>query len=492
MFAPQTETTHTQNKETTESYTRITPSQFVLTHHPEFNISSISDDIECTVEGNSAQNYRTSDVQFIKFLDRTGVLIKDENGVYYCPGFKKRGENLSGKEVLFYKIIKALEDAYVFDEYKDADLEDDVYDHENIVKPSDIYTCNTDEKTSKKSKISSEALMEAHRKKWDLEFKTPEDRNKYYISRSKLYCQYVFLRRLAILYRETPLKEPLIKFFEFYDRYSSLKKAAFDLRVDALTHEDHNWSTGLHEWLMCASFREALNRTGGLVKGIEPNLPALQAYLPHRADDSINNTIYWSEFNWLDYQYLIRTKYERIIFRDTLEGHTGSVNREDQPSNRKAGWLTTFKSIPTESGFDATLLAIFQQVSTPMTLILETYKFYYSKILHDQTQEYGEHAKRFGFTATGKSTQSKTELDEFRSITLKKAHDEFKVWLRDLWMQSQILSIKENDTITLHYQANHILPIELEAELHLEEIPDSSQHNPGEMSASEGNLGMKK
>jgi hypothetical protein len=107
-------------------------------------------------------------------------------------------------------------------------------------------------------------------------------------------------------------------------------------------------------------------------------------------------------------------------------------------------------------------MTLLQQASTPYELIKETYKFYYSNMLHDQTERYGEHIARFGHTIKGKCTQ--TNIEEIKT-ELKETHDEFKIWLRDLWLQSQLIPLNHQEWVVFHYQEEKVLPLELEVEL---------------------------
>jgi hypothetical protein len=443
-----------------ESFIKFIPATFNRIYDPQFGQSFVSDDIECNPQLNSHRGYRQADFKFMKFLISAGILALKE-GCYVCLGFKKKGERDLPTHKLFYRVIDGLELAYITDEYIDLDLDDEIYDHGSIVRPCDLYTVHVNQRTGKKSKRLNEELMESHRLRWGLQFKSEEDRNNYYISRSKLYCQYVFLRRIAILYRDTPFKEPLEKFEEFYTRAG---KDTLNLRVEAVTYLGDNWSSGLHEWLMCASFKEALDRTSGKAagRGIMSCLPAVQASVSLRGENGKYAFCYWSEFNWLDYQFLIRSKYTNLIYRNNLEGHTGSINQSMVPLSRSVGWFSTFRPAPNELSFDRKLMTLLQQASTPYELIKETYKFYYSNMLHDQTERYGEHIARFGHTIKGKCTQ--TNIEEIKT-ELKETHDEFKIWLRDLWLQSQLIPLNHQEWVVFHYQEEKVLPLELEVEL---------------------------
>lgn len=83
---------------------------------------------------------------------------------------------------------------------------------------------------------------------------------------------------------------------------------------------------------------------------------------------------------------------------------------------------------------------------TPKELIFETYKFYKANILHDETVNYGNQQRgdRIGYTATG----DRPELERFKCEVLKDAHDEFKILVRDLWLQSKIISLRHEAELT--------------------------------------------
>jgi hypothetical protein len=467
-----------------DEYTVIIPTHVEQRYSTELNTTFYDDIIKCNPTINGEQSYREADIQFIKFLFEYGILVSQPQG-YICKSFCKKGERLANS-VPFYKIINFLAYSYITKAYKDLDLEDEVYDHGSIVKPIDVFTVGK-KKGTLSTKIYQDQRMADHAEKWDLNFVSIETKMKYYTSRAKLYCQYVFLRRIAILFRDTQIKEPLYQFYYYLTRCKENNTEVIDLRVDAVQFQHQNWTTGLHEWLMCALFESAFYRTAGLTDDAQlPTATFNKSSCMRPVNGRVKNTkiegglliteqpFYFHEFNWLDYQFLIRSRYEHVINPLNLEGHIRAINAEPFPLTAN-GWLACFPLTTGGSGLDRPLTALFKQASTPYELIWNTYRFYHSNVLHDETLQYGQNVQRSGYTATGQRTVeydpisgqncvNRVGIENFKN-ELKKTHDKFKMWVRDLWVQHHLTQLPDKGVLIANYIQGEILPTELQVEL---------------------------
>ncbi len=284
-------------------------------------------------------------------------------------------------------------------------------------------------------------------------FNNLKDGHKYISSRIKVFKTYIYLRRCAILYRDTDLKQPLIKLLTFLNttltteekkkkQISNMKWLHDMLRVEAVGLAGENWNSGLHEWLTCSQTLEAIERTAGLRRhlNVEPCLP--EGIWGYRKSDNSESEYYSSEFNWLDLQLLLRTPNKYVIFRsriNTVEnGHCGAVNLFLKPTTATTGIVTgETTNSPSEKSFHDELNNILHQATSINQFVASVQHKYEISIFHDKTPVQPVNLSDKRYLVDGTTTDNYFALRVFQP-KLAEPHRFFDTCVRDLTTQERI------------------------------------------------------
>ena len=218
---------------------------------------------------------REVNLKFLKILKIVGIINIINAQVHYVNQF-------SGESI--FDVVTKLEYYYATNQFVDSDLHDDVFEQREIVSPILAY-----DQTLKRDFIENNKSN----------FSSPKDCELFLRDRSKLFCLYIFLRRTAILYRDTIYKEPFLLLMSFLNNKAALDFLKGKLRVESFQYAGDWHGTGSHEWLTCASTLTALRRTAGIDSTVETHLKAVTGTLSLKGQTA--TTFVFSEFNWLDY-----------------------------------------------------------------------------------------------------------------------------------------------------------------------------------------------
>lgn len=367
------------------------------------------------------------------FALRTGFLSEDDRNFIRIL---TRHNRLSNSRIpLSQKIIQEI----VNDVDYDSDLWDDIFDSDEIFRP--VYSAKDPNKQDhhrrKKENIDYHLDEELLRK-----FKNMTDCKKYIRTRIEVFKVYIYLRRCAILYRDSKSevhKQPLLDLLSFLSDKANLDWLKSKLRVKAVSLKDENWNSGLHEWLTCEKTVEAIRRTAGMVEGVQSCLTECIWASTNSSGKEIE--YYCSEFNWLDMQLLLRTPNKFVIFksdRNMIEGgHGGAVNIMENPSKATVGVCkkATAHTI-SEAEFHDRLNCLFDLSRNVNDFFFCVHLLYEGIIFHDQTPVCASKEKRY--LVNGTRTDNIEQLRAFQSEKLVTPHQFFIHCGLDLETQKRI------------------------------------------------------
>jgi hypothetical protein len=367
----------------------------------------------------------------------------------------------------FSAIINDIEASYLDDTFCDSDLHDDVFNYFQIVSPLLAYSHELSQHFTELNfpKFQNMTLPES-----DRETNARKSCKAFLKDRSKLFCTYIFLRRCAILYRDSTFKRPLEELLIFLSNTANLDYLKEKLRAAPFLYRGDWWATGLHEWLERSQTVLALKRTAGYCDpnkktDKETHIPGVEVTI--RFGDNAPSTTIFSEFNWLDIQFLIRTETKHVIFPHNLHGHVGAVysglkhnqsgNLEVNKSNggyKGEGQQTVWKMANPGNpffkiGFNAHVENLFNDSNTLFDFMYSLRSFYENYILHDGTVNYVL-TKPIFLCDGPKSTTAEVGL--FSQKKLRKTHKMINIWFRDSMIQSYIVhSLGHNGELRFTY-----------------------------------------
>ncbi len=415
------------------------------------NIQSDSDSVE--IVGESEHEY----FYYGKSRDSEEFLINHDldMGVFYLPvqsGFGMGLDLLKEDNLQFIKILKKynqLESNHneplsqetieniVSDLIYDSDLWDDIFDNDAIFR---VLSFGIDgQQISPKDRIerSIDSYMESEQLRE--QFDSDGDCRRFIRSRIKVFQFYIYLRRCAILYRDTRYKHPLnslLRFLETPKNYEWLKSK---LRVEAVPLRDENWSSGLHEWLTCKDTKEAIMRTAGLRKDGDRNIQSClsECVWVSKKTDGTEDRYFCSEFNWLDLQFLLRKPNKYVIFCSKIKtienGHCGGVNKDEFPSSALKGKCTarTVNSPMSEKAFHEDLNFMLHASRTINEFLDAVHNKYEYSIFNDDTDVQPVQPESRRFLVDGTPTDDQTKLQNFKK-KLVDPHRFFYHCVRDM------------------------------------------------------------
>lgn len=343
-------------------------------------------------------------------------------------------------------IVNAIEYYYRSDQFFDSDLHDDAFENFNIISPISAYNKSDKEHFLKYS---------------DYKFANQHECNNFLKNRCKLFCLYIYLRRCAILYRDTSYKEPFNQLIHFLSDSTNLKKFKDAcLRVSPTLFAGDYWSTGLHEWLTCKSLITALNRTAGRekdaeLKPIEPCLSRVAGKVSFKGEPVSDFDFH--EFNWIDFQFLIRTETKYIIFSHNLEGHPGAVYGEIVPA-ANGGTKGSQPKTHGSNEFHSLLDEEFNKSTSILQYIKAVTTLHQNWVLHDATLA-PVSTTNSNFLANGTRTTNCYSLSLFQNTALREARREMHMHYTNFGIQYHLLNSTGNlDKIAFNYTADAVIP----------------------------------
>lgn len=436
-----------------------------------------NDDLSNSVQQQltTTNNLQNSEIHFsakIRQEKKFTIMWDSITGMWYKPGISGFGMNvihLNEDNLNFIKVLnkhnqlnvtpdklnrEAIENIVKDLDY-DSDLWDDIFDNNDVFRSvfseADIRRKKPDATTPQihRAKMTESVNFYMKRTQLKSQFKQDTDCRKYIRSRINVFKFYIYLRRCAILYRDTSYQQPLTNLIHFLElpepdeqkitNYAWLKDK---LRVDAVGLSGENWNSGLHEWLTCSQTLEAIKRTAGLQKeaGIQACLS--ECVWAYRKDDNTEGEYFCSEFNWLDLQLLLRTPNKYVIFRssvDTVEnGHCGAVNTLEFPVSALEGKCTKgTQNSPSESAFHNELNTLLEQSSTINAFVIAIHNKYNVSIFHDGTRVQPVAPQNKRFLVDGTPTDDQPRLQAFQE-KLVEPHRFFYHCERDVTMHERI------------------------------------------------------
>lgn len=341
----------------------------------------------------------------------------------------------------------------------DSDLWDDIFENDEICRS--VFS-EEDIRKEQPNLTPSQVQKEKMKKSIDFYmndaglkrlFKNDGDPQKYIKSRIEVFKTYIYLRRCAILYRDTDYKQPLLNLINFLKtplttsdkkekKISNQKWLCNLLRVEAVGLPGENWNSGLHEWLTCSQTLEAIERTAGLRRhlNVEPCLS--ECIWGYRKPDNSEGEYYSSEFNWLDLQLLLRTPNKYVIFRsriNTVEnGHCGAVNHLQKPPTATTGIVTgeTTNSL-SEKSFHNDLNNLLHEATSINQFVASIQQKYEISIFHDKTLVQTVRPNDRRYLVDGTTTDNYFALRAFQP-KLAESHRFFHTCVRDLTTQERI------------------------------------------------------
>ncbi|MBA2655421.1 MAG: hypothetical protein H0U70_00350 [Tatlockia sp.] len=399
---------------------------------------------------------RETNYQFVKLLVKHN-LIQVINGAFHCFAFTQQA---------ITALINDIELSYINGYFFDDDLHDDIFTSFEVVSPFTAYNPQL------KADFIELNYPEFFCLTVPLEQREANARRSceaFLKDRSKLFCTYLFLRRCAILHRESHFKDSfhhLIVFLSTKDNMDYMKEK---LRADAFIHTDDLWATGLHEWLERSQTLEALIRTAGYPENQSPfqtHIPCVFGMVNFPTTQTLSYFDF-REFNWLDIQFLVRTETKHVIFPQNCNGHIGAVyqglkyNKENKVEiNAKKGgykgavpqttWIDN--SLPNPifySGFNSYVEGLFNRSYTLHDLMIGIKEFYEHYILHERTPEI-RLSKPVCFSNGMK--YSPQDVGFFAQQKLAEPHKMIKIWFRDVLIQSHINQLNHGERIYVTYQ----------------------------------------
>jgi hypothetical protein len=302
-------------------------------------------------------------------------------------------------------------------------------------------------------------------KKGHVDLMDVKDCEKFLEDRSKLFCLYIFLRRSAILFRETPpnspYKGPLHQLINFLSNKENAKNFKKHLRVKSFLYSGDYWGTGLHEWLTCKDTIVALRRTAGLRDKDDCIYPPAESHIKPiegivRFGNGAESNFLFHEFNWLDFQFLIRTATKHTIYLD-LSGHPGAINRAIVPA--KNGYTKGHSpKVDLDRKFHGELNSKFHYSRSIYQYMHEVFLIFENKLLHDKTNQFTLSNERACFS-NGMLANEHNSVCFFKQKKLKKSHDDMHFWYRDILVQVCLSELSHNDKMVVTYAENNLVPI---------------------------------
>lgn len=367
-----------------------------------------------------ASNEATNN-QFITLLERCGLLNKS---------------HIQDKDIK--AAIDAIKNAYRTKTFVDNDLQSSLFNCFDIVRPDVPY------ETFVKNYI--------HR------FSTLKDCEIFFNDRVNMFCLYVFLRRCAILYRDTPHKKPYKLLCAFIKKDpDAIKKR---IRAKPVQFSQLHWNVGLHEWLTCENTLNAIIRTGtrSTVPGVShlQGIEGLELFATgYRFKFS------WPEFNWIDFQFLIRTQTNSVIFNSTqsnlveqtdhLSGHTGSVNRSAQPKTASIGSRAVG-----QPGFHDRINKHFNESSQLDEYIEKVAACFDQELLHHRIADI-KASTELCYLSDGTQINQKSRVKEFARHHLSKPYHMTRRWWRELKIRACLNRADDNDRVTCQYYYDQLV-----------------------------------
>lgn len=398
------------------------------------------EDYHC-IEKKSGKVLRKSNLSFLKILNKSGLFYIDSHRKFI---WKK---DLSLKDIK--DITKHILEGYKNNTFYDSDLGDDIFEHFNVVSPVVAH-----DKALKKQFIE---------KNLD-KFHNLKECENFIKIRSNLFCLYVFLRRVAILYRDTKYKQP----FELLSNLLS-DKANFNkfkanyLRVKQTLYADDYWATGLHEWLTCETTIIALNRTAGIFQDVQACLKPVEGELFFYSNRFVlsdegklirkkptSTYFIFSEFNWLDFQFLVRTGTNHVIFQN-LNGHPGAVHKEIIETEANNNTRPTKGKGPLTKGsylFHKKIVKAFKRSKTIDEYMDSVTGIYYKFVFNDLTKSI-EPTKYQSFLSDGTPTNNYKRLRFFQEGKLKSSRESMDNWRKEIAIQQELSLMNDGEAIKM-------------------------------------------
>jgi len=396
-------------------------------------------------------------LSFNPYGEKGKVEFFNSDNIYFLNVWIKHAFNNGVHQPLTIEAIRAIRD----DLYYDSDLWNDVYNNDDIFPPTDYNEDALYDERPNKERLEDSVqdyldrleLNETLRGK----FINEDDAKKYIRSRIKLFKLYIYLRRCAILYRDTQIKQPFLDLITFLqaeknpgEKKSNFQKFSAFLMVEAVQLVGENWSAGLHEWLTRSQTLEALCRTAGYQReGIATHIPPVSAIKTKK--DGTEVFYECTELNWLDIQMLMRTstKYVQLISHEQtiIVGHTGSVNLYQMgPSSapgRKTGFKVGFEKGERRTSFSASemdhaLNNLFIASTNILDYVIALHHGYNIGIFNDTTPIRPAPAGKARYLVDGTGTDDLAGLQAFQHTHLVEAHGLFRWTERDFVLQSML------------------------------------------------------
>lgn len=398
------------------------------------------EDYHC-IEKTSGDVLRKSNLSFLKILNQCELFYINSRGKFIWK------EALSLEKIKI--IVEQISEGYKNGTFYDSDLGDDIFEHYNVVSPIVAH---------------DKALRKQFIKKNLDKFSNKKECEDFIKIRSKLFCLYVFLRRVAILYRDTKHKKPFQLLSDLLSdkrNYNKFKERY--LRVKQTLYADDYWATGLHEWLTCETTIIALKRTAGLLQDVQPCLKPVEGELIFHSNRFVFNDdgklvrkkpssthFTFGEFNWLDFQFLVRTGTNHVIFHD-FNGHPGAVHKEIVETESKTNARPTKGKGQKTKGsnlFHQQIVAAFKRSETIDEYMKEIFDIYYEYVLNDLTEEITPTKEQF-FLCNGTPTNNYKKLRFFQENELKPSRESMDNWREEIDVQHKLSFMKDGGSMRL-------------------------------------------
>lgn len=298
------------------------------------------------------------------------------------------------------------------------DLWDDIFDNDETYRP--VY----DEDDEDTVHYYYDSIRE--------NFKTGKDCRAFILDRVKLCRFYIFIKCCVDIYQsdeiEGNLREQcrwLINIILDEKNDAWLKRK---LRVKAFEFVGENWKSGLHEWVACSITKETIQRSAGLVKGVQSHLPECSwAWID---SDGNEQTYICSKFSWIDSQLLLRTPTKYVIFQHLESGHVRSMSKHERPPPGRGnpGFLT--KGNKGKNGFEAKIQKAFEESATIPEYVKSMRQIYSTMIFHARSEINPTSSKNY--LVDGTTTDDKDRLELFQNSRLDRQHRTVRRWVGDM------------------------------------------------------------
>ena len=242
------------------------------------------------------------------------------------------------------------------------------------------------------------------------DFFISDEISRYHLSREgdseigyhKYYC---YLKKCVIDCRERNILEPLNELLRFLDNKENKKYVAEKLMDPSLQEAGECWSSGNHEYLLRSLIIDVLQRSAGMVGGIES----------HKEDYCL-----LPSYDWLDIQFEIRSPTKALFFKNNADtiasGHIGAVKGRPDGKRVKGEYFRVTGS----EEFHTDLINAFYASTTLNGFI---------KRINNAVKEHTISGKRIpaadtdtNYVITGIATSDKYSINLFRRHHIKPAY----------------------------------------------------------------------